>query len=378
MHSNIETNSYVELEVQLVNILVDLHPEYKPFIDNTGQVFLKLDKAVPGSMESDMLCYRHVFNTLVSLGFVANPQEPCVLNKCGRGGAQLTVTMHLHELKASCVDRAALEELVAQLMAVYRSVSVQQGKVLDYLGMKFDYTEEGVCGVHMCDTVQEMISECSVDEAVATPAIAEDRAAFMAPPTSSLKNPRLVGSDHGRFLSILQRLRFMSPRVRPDILLPVSFLASRATSPTKTDKKKLDRVLKYLKGSASLALRLGFSEDFVLTASLQAFPQGAFHCVSWACRFLAAQGVAGAAEVTVRDIQVTSLPPDVVVLPRVSVAKLSFAQEGGVWRLRSAGADSELTAFFSQPTLGERFRKQRAQLLNMPREDIQDIQEDSW
>ncbi|RYG65301.1 hypothetical protein EON64_12220, partial [archaeon] len=261
LQSKIETNSVVELDVQLVNILTELCPAYQSYRDSQGQVMMKLDKALCGSMESDLLCYRHVSSTLQSLGFAANPQDPCVLNRHGNRGMQLTVTMHLNELKASCADKTALNELVAQLMAVYTAVSVQEGEVLDFLGMTFSYSEPGVCNVHMSSMVEEIVKDNSVEGIGATPAIDD---LFVAP-LISLKNPRLAGGEHGRFISIMQKLRVMSSRVRPDILVPISFLATRTSGPTKADKKKLDRVLKYLNGTPALSLRLGFVENFFLT-----------------------------------------------------------------------------------------------------------------
>ena len=48
----------------------------------------------------------------------------------------------------------------------------------------------------------------------------------------------------------------MSKRVRPDILTAIAFLARRVQSPDVDDQKKLFRVVRYIRGSQELGLRL--------------------------------------------------------------------------------------------------------------------------
>ena len=51
---------------------------------------------------------------------------------------------------------------------------------------------------------------------------------------------------------------------RPDVLLPVNFLATRVTKSNEDDLKKFLKVLKYLKGTDSLAMRLVVDKDKAL------------------------------------------------------------------------------------------------------------------
>ena len=62
------------------------------------------------------------------------------------------------------------------------------------------------------------------------------------------------------------QLLYLATRVRPDILLPITFLCSRASEPTHEDLGKLHRVLKYLNGSSHLGIILGkYGIDMALT-----------------------------------------------------------------------------------------------------------------
>ena len=62
------------------------------------------------------------------------------------------------------------------------------------------------------------------------------------------------------------QLLYLATRVRPDILLPITFLCSRVSEPTHEDLGKLHRVLKYLNGSSHLGIILGkYGVDMALT-----------------------------------------------------------------------------------------------------------------
>ena len=60
-----------------------------------------------------------------------------------------------------------------------------------------------------------------------------------------------VCEDKEYFHTCTAKLLYLSKRVRPDILLPVSFLCTRVNSPTVEDNEKLNRVLGYLKATKS-------------------------------------------------------------------------------------------------------------------------------
>jgi len=56
----------------------------------------------------------------------------------------------------------------------------------------------------------------------------------------------LCDADREKFHHRVAKLLYLAKRVRPDILLPISFLAERVSCCTKRDTKALDQVYKYL------------------------------------------------------------------------------------------------------------------------------------
>ena len=78
-------------ERDMVDYLVSVNPnKYAPFIHYTSkgkkQLFVRLNKALYGCIESAQLWYQELSNTLINkMKFPINPYDPCVANKMING-----------------------------------------------------------------------------------------------------------------------------------------------------------------------------------------------------------------------------------------------------------------------------------------------------
>jgi len=50
------------------------------------------------------------------------------------------VTIHVDDLKISCVDSRGVDDVLNELKRVYGNINVHKEDVFDYLGMEFDYS----------------------------------------------------------------------------------------------------------------------------------------------------------------------------------------------------------------------------------------------
>ena len=114
----------------------------------------------------------------------------------------------------------------------------------------FEFSDDGTVYVSMEQYTRDVCKECSVTGTAAEPA---SSALFTINPSFSV----LSKKESERFHRNVAQLLYMSTRTRPDILLPIIFLSTRVRTPTVQDRIKLDRVLKYLAGTAELGIRLG-------------------------------------------------------------------------------------------------------------------------
>ena len=263
LHAKLDKDIYMDLEPSLAKILVSLKPDYKGFLDPRGGLRVKLDRALYGLVESAKLFYDHISKNLLKLGYKANPYDPCVFNKVTRKGNQITVCVYVDDLKASCVEEAALDGLEADLKRIYGAVTSHSGKIIDYLGMKFDYTMPGVCKITMDSMIEEILQEHGVQGDASTPANPE----LYQVEESSSENPDLNREEREKFHGTVQKLLYLSKRVRPDILTAVAFLTTRVSAPTMKDGGKLSRLLKYLNGTKKMGLRLGAGKNPITVTS---------------------------------------------------------------------------------------------------------------
>jgi len=254
---------YMEISAEIAAMLVELYPEeYGQYIEPSGKMFVLLQKALYGCIESAKLFYDHVSKTLLEFGYERNPYDVCVFNKMCYG-KQCTITIHVDDLKISCADPRGVDEVIAELNRVYKKVNVCRDKVIDYLGMEFDYRTDGAVKISMQKMIEAKLTELEITGTTVTPATND---LF----TVSEGRELLVGDQKEKFHALVAWLLYIAKRGRPDTLRAVSFLTTRVAAPTEEDWTKLMRVFKYLNGTRELVLTLCGSEGMVIAAYIDA------------------------------------------------------------------------------------------------------------
>jgi hypothetical protein len=130
---------HMRLNKMFTSMLVLLCPGHSQFVEEKGTSVVQLDKALNGCVEAATLLYTNLCATLVGIGLAPNPYDPCIFNKACLGGAQITAVIHVDDTFVSIVSDANLAELESHTRKVYNEVRVCKGKVLDCIGMIFDY-----------------------------------------------------------------------------------------------------------------------------------------------------------------------------------------------------------------------------------------------
>ena len=258
MHADIDELIHIKLEGELVDLLIRLDATYKEFmtVENGKRViYTKLNKALYGTMQASLLFWRKFKKFLTDLGYEENPYDSCVVNKM-INGKQCTVCWYVDDVKASHVEEAVVEDLISKMQEEYGKeapLTVSRGKVLEYLGMKIDYSKAGKVVFSMREYVKNLLEECP-DELLKAGTATTPAANHV-----SNVNPNATKLDKEKaeiFHHLVAKLLYLSKRTRPDIQFPVAFLTTRVREPDIDDWKKLGRCLCYLKGSMELDLTL--------------------------------------------------------------------------------------------------------------------------
>jgi hypothetical protein len=233
MQTDVDEVIHVRLKGPLASLLAKVDPNlYEKYLeyDKRGKpiMYMKLKKALCGTLQAAMLFWKDLLAKLVSWGYEISPCDWCVANKMVNG-KQCTVLWHVDDLKISHMDPAVVESLLDLLNGVCGKLSplvTTRGKMHDCLGMTLDYAKDGKVKIVMKDCIEEMLVEIldDVEGAAGTPASLQLFTARDEPGGLLDEDGSEVFHHHTA-----------SRRGRPNIQTAVSFLTKRVKAPNQDD-----------------------------------------------------------------------------------------------------------------------------------------------
>jgi hypothetical protein len=256
----------MHLDSDAAGILILLKPEFEKFQrESDGSMIVRLDRALYGCIESAKLWYDELSGTLKADGYVANSKDICVFNKVV-DGVQCTITLHVDDLMITCVNEIIIDSIITTLKAKYdrpgAEIPVNSGRIHNYLGMNFDFSNAGEVKITMNGYIDDLMKFTNTEGNATTPATLNLYTISESVVLESLE------SEY--FHSVVAKLLYLSKRARPDLLTSVGFLAKRVQCSTEYDMVKLQRVLKYLNSTRTLGLILRPKSDLTIHAYVDA------------------------------------------------------------------------------------------------------------
>ena len=254
---------HVRLDPVMTKLLVEIAPEYQHYVDDRGTCLVQLDKAMYGCVEAAALWFDNLSGVLTADGFVANPHDCCVFNKNGPDGKQITLCLHVDDILATSATQKNLDLFREYLTSVYPTVTHRQGRVVNYVGMTFDFTTDGEARVTMEHCVKDILHGCGVLRPRSTPA---------APDLFEIRKDaeKASSEDAKYFHTYVCKMLYLSKRVRPECLGAVSFLSTRVQDCDSDDLRKLERLLGYLVGTPERGIVLRVGEQMSVRAYIDA------------------------------------------------------------------------------------------------------------
>jgi ribonuclease HI len=227
---------YMVLDPVVTKILAKLDPNAAQHITTSGEVLVKLTRALYGCVQSALLWFNKLKDTLERAGFVANAYDMCVFNKMHKG-KQITVAFHVDDLLVTSESDDAISHLIADLESKFTAVTAERGDKHSYLAMTIEI-KKAYYTVSMDGYISTLTAGRKIRE-VASPA--NDKLFEEEQDPVPLSN-----TDKKSFHSDVAKLLFLAKRVKMPCLTAVSSLASRVAAPTQEDMRKLDRVFSYV------------------------------------------------------------------------------------------------------------------------------------
>jgi hypothetical protein len=263
MQSDMKGKVVMKLEGVMAEVILKINPRKytKHVVKENGKdvIYVILQKALYGTLQAALLFWQNLSTQLVEWGFETNPYDFCVANQI-IDGKQCTIVWHVDDLKISHVDPKVNTTLLNLLDAKYRleivagkraPLTINRGKEHDYLGMILDYSEAGYVKIDMCANLQKILEEMPEDMDGTANSPAADHLFQIVDGIEDLDEP-----TKEFFHSPVAKLLFLCKHGRPDIQTAIAFLCTRVQQPTRHDHNKLSRVIKYLRKTKDLILRL--------------------------------------------------------------------------------------------------------------------------
>jgi hypothetical protein len=257
MQTDLDELVHVRFTGTMVDLLLEIdHEMYSPFITYEGKskvLYVELLKALYGTLRAARLFWEKLSGKLVDWGFTLNPYDSCVANKIVNG-KQCTVGWHVDDATISHLEPEVVDVIIGLMNDEFGKeapLTISRGRIHDYLGMTFDFSEDGVVAVDMIDYVKSVIAEMPA-EMIGTAATPAADHLFTVNEEPILLDKTRSDTYH----KLVMQLQYMSQRARPDLRTAVSFMCKRVNKPDEDDWKKLTRTMRYLQSTVSLKLRL--------------------------------------------------------------------------------------------------------------------------
>ena len=255
---------YMRLNKFLTMVMCAVDDNHRSYVNKDGTSLVRLTRALYGTIDASKIWYDNLTGKLKEMGYTANPHDMCVLNKTMRDGSQATIVIHVDDLMLTCKNDGNMELALKEIEAKFGEVTIHRGKVLNYLGMVFDFSETGRVRVTMDGFVQEMLSDIEVrfPGECETPA---KKDLFV------VGDSKVVETKEKEFFhTYTAKLLYLAKRVRPDILVAVSYLTKRVQCPNDEDINKLERVIKYIRHTKDKGIVLEGSKTLQVEAYVDA------------------------------------------------------------------------------------------------------------
>jgi hypothetical protein len=186
------------------------------------------------------------FNSLLDkhlkkMNFKQSMADPCLYTKSTPDGT-IILSTHVDDMLLTAPNLKYQKWFEREMEK--RFELVKQYENISYLGMNIVRKPNGDIHVSQTGFIKDIIKKFHYSIPLAK---------YPRTPTSVnllRTNSSSPPCDQKKFLSMIMSLMYLARFTRPDILFPVTFLASKCAAPTQDDLMKLNRIFRFLQGTS--------------------------------------------------------------------------------------------------------------------------------
>lgn len=238
LHAPLDRSIYMYLEKRITNVLVSRDPSLLSARDDKGRLLVKLNKSLYGLKQSGHQWQQYITSKLQSVGLQQSLIDPCIFWK-----KDLIVAIHVDDVLVAAKTNSEIDTINKALQE-FGTEPITIKEKFDYLGIKIKRNRETYT-LSQVGFLDKLFEEYSCKE-------------YDTPARTNLTQSHGQGEpmDKKEYLSLNMKLMYLAKCTRPDILFPITYLASKS-QPNRGDYRDLLRVTGYLKHTRDKELIIG-------------------------------------------------------------------------------------------------------------------------
>jgi hypothetical protein len=250
----------MKLTKRLTALWIELHPEDAQYVHTDGCLYVELLKALYGLKDSGAEWYHYLNDFLHLHGFITCDSDPCMYMKRLSDTDFAYVLTHVDDLFVVGLG-ATFQSFGRLLTDKFKDIATQLGDTFTYLGMSIRRDRPArAMTISQRPYIVTMLATFGMTDCISA----------SSPNAPDLLTPdaeATAACDQTLYLSIVMSLMYLARISRPDVLFPVTYLATKSAKSTVGHLSQVKRILRYLKGTMNQALRFaGTALDLCLYA----------------------------------------------------------------------------------------------------------------
>jgi hypothetical protein len=246
LSADLESEIYMVINKQNTDILLEAKPELKEFVRDNGTIITKIQKALYGLKESGKLFRDKIVNLFDEFGLKELESNKCIFRKILPDGKTFYICVYVDDVIIATDDDNERLAFLEHCKKSFPEITMNSEDAFSFLGMaiQFDYKKRLIRYDNSL-YIQELADNHDVK--------AESNMPYKSNFMKNSDQDKTM-DDVRKYKSLVMALFYVAKRTRPDILFPVSYLATRCAEPTQEDYEKAKGILSYLLSTKSLQL----------------------------------------------------------------------------------------------------------------------------
>lgn len=223
---------------------LDIYMKQPPGFEISNKV-CKLKKTIYGLKQAARNWNKVINETLVNAGYRQSEIDKCLYIK-GKGENVTYILLYVDDLLVVSKNEKSITEIIDVVKSKYKIKDL--GNISHFLGMEVKRDNDGNFMINQSSYISKIVEQAGLKDAKDSKFPLE---------VGYFKNPGgEILKDITEFRSIIGMLLYVAVNTRPDISASVSILSQKLSQPRKGDLGEAKRIIRYLKATKDMQLKL--------------------------------------------------------------------------------------------------------------------------